>query len=80
MAASMSKPPQRMASRRHHAAERDDGRLGRAAADVDHHVADGLVDGEPGADGGRHGLLDEVGGRRAGPMGRLLHRPALHRS
>ena len=32
---------------------------------------------QPGADGRRHRLLDEVGGRRAGAVGRLLHGPAL---
>ena len=39
-------------------AERDDRDLGRAAADVDHHVAHRLVDREPGADRGGHRLLD----------------------
>ena len=42
------------------AAQRDDRDLGGAAADVDHHVARRLVDREPGADGGGHGLLDDV--------------------
>ena len=51
---------------RHDAAERDDRRLGRAAPDVDHHVADGLVDGQAGADGRRHGLLDQLGVGGAG--------------
>ena len=62
---------------RHHAAERDDRGLRGATAHVHHHVADGLVDGEPGTDGRRHGLLDEVGGRRPGPVRRLLHGPTL---
>ena len=61
----------------HHPAERDHRRLGGAAAHVDHHRADRLVDGEAGADGGGHRLLDEVGGRRAGVAGRLPHGPAL---
>ena len=61
------------------AAEGDDGHLGGAAADVDDHVAGGLVDGQPGADGRGHGLLDDVGGLAgAGVLGRLLHRPLLH--
>src|SRR5258708_38093853 len=34
--------------------------MGGAAADIHHHVAGGLGNGEPGADGGHHGLLDEV--------------------
>ena len=62
-----------------HPAQGDDRRLGGAAAHVDHHVAHRLVDGQPGTDGRRHGLLDEVGGRGAGPAGGLLDRPALHR-
>ena len=54
------------------AAERDDGDLGRAAADVDDHVAGRLGDGQPGADRGGHGLLDEVRLARAGREGRFL--------
>src|SRR5579871_104652 len=42
------------------AGERDDGDVGGAAADVDDHIAAGLGDGKTGADGGDHGLLDEV--------------------
>src|SRR5207247_658498 len=42
------------------AGERDDGDVRGAAADIDDHVAAGLGDGEAGADGGDHGLLDEV--------------------
>ncbi len=55
------------------AAEGDDRHLGGAAADVDDHVAGRLVDGQAGADGRGHGLLDDVG-RLAGPgvLGRLL--------
>ncbi len=40
--------------------ERDDGDVGGAAADVDDHVSAGFGDGETGADGGDHGLLNEV--------------------
>ena len=43
------------------ATEADDGRLGRTATDVDDHVADGLVDGQVGADRGGHRLLDQLG-------------------
>src|SRR6202007_1566863 len=42
------------------AGEGDDGDVGGAAADVDDHVAAGLGDGQAGADGRHHGLLDEV--------------------
>src|ERR687895_1570340 len=42
------------------AAERDHRDLARAAADVHDHVAGGLADGEPGADGGGPRLLDQV--------------------
>ena len=55
----------------HHPAERDQRRLGRAAADVDHHVGDRLVDRQRGADGRRHGLLDELRVGGTGPAGRL---------
>src|SRR2546421_626664 len=58
----------------HDPTERDDRDFRGAAADVDDHVAAGLVHGEAGADGGGHGLLDDVG-RLAGArvLGRLLH-------
>ena len=56
------------------AAERDDGDLGRAAADVDDHVAGRLLHRQPGADRRGHRLLDDVGGLAgAGVLGRLLH-------
>jgi hypothetical protein len=61
----------------HHAAQRDERRLGGATADVDDHVADRLVDRQIGPDGRGHGLLDELGVGRAGPPGRLGDRPAL---
>ena len=63
----------------HHPAEGDHRHLRRAAADVDDHVADGLVDRQSGPDGGRHGLLNEEAGRRAGPARRLLDGAALDR-
>ena len=59
------------------AGERDDGDLGRAAADVDDHVAARLGDGQARADGRRHGLLDQVDLARAGALGALLHRALL---
>jgi hypothetical protein len=54
---------------RHDATEADDRGLARAAADVDDHVADRLVDGQVGADGGRHRLFDQVGVGGAGTPG-----------
>src|SRR5439155_8562897 len=45
---------------RDNASERDHGDLGRAAADVDDHVAHRLVDGKAGADRGGHRLFEEV--------------------
>ncbi len=63
----------------HDATEGDDRDLGRAAADVDDHVAGGLLHGEAGTDGRGHGLLDDVGGLAgAGVLGGLLHGPLLH--
>ena len=53
------------------AAHRDHGHLAGAAADVDHHVPERLVDGQRRADRGGHGLLDEVGLGGAGPAGRF---------
>ena len=57
----------------------DDRGLGRSSPDVDHHVADRLVDVESGADGGGHRLLDEMRGGGAGTPGRLFHRTPLDR-
>src|SRR5205814_1323050 len=42
------------------AAERDDGDVGGAAADIHHHVAAGLGDGQSGANSGHHGLLHQM--------------------
>ena len=56
------------------AAERDDGDLGGAAADVDDHVAGRLLHRQTGTDGRRHRLLDDVGRLAgAGVLGGLLH-------
>ncbi len=67
------------AERRHDAAEGDDRDLGGAAADVDHHVAGGLVDRQPGADRGRHRLLDDVDPAAARLVAGLLDRTLLDR-
>jgi hypothetical protein len=57
--------------------ERDHSDLGRAAADVDDHRTGRLADRQPGADRGRHRLLDQVGLARAGRQARLLDRALL---
>ena len=59
------------------AGERDDGDVGRAAADVHDHVAGGFGDRQPGANRRGHRFLDEVhfAGLRA--IGAVLHRTAL---
>jgi hypothetical protein len=62
------------------AAEADHRDLGRAAADVDDHVAGGLVDRQTRADRGRHRLLDDVDPARSGLVAGLLHRALLHGS
>ena len=51
------------------AGERDDGDIGGAAADVDDHVAAGFGDGQACADGGDHGLLDEMNFGGLGAVG-----------
>ena len=58
-------------------AERDHRDLARPAADVDHHRAGGLADGQPGADRRRHRLLDQVRLSRPGREARLLDRALL---
>ena len=55
------------------AAQRDDGDVGGAAADVDDHVAGRLGDGQAGADRGGHGLLDEINFAGARAVGGVLH-------
>ena len=59
------------------AVERDDGDVGRAAADVDDHVPGRLGDGQVRPDRRRHRLLDEIDLGRLGPHGHVLDRPAL---
>ncbi len=58
---------------RDHATQRDHRDLARAAADVDDHVPERLVDRERRADRGRHRLLDEEGLGRARAPRRLQH-------
>ena len=59
--------------------ERDHRHVGGAAADVDHHVARGLGDGQAGADRGHHRLLDQEHLGGAGAHRRLAHRALLDR-
>src|ERR687895_463690 len=54
------------------AAGGDDRPLGGPAADVDHHVAGGLVHRQAGADGGGHRLFDDVDAARPGLVAGLL--------
>ena len=61
------------------AAERDDGHFRGAAADIHDHRARRLGDGQVGAHGRSHGLLDEVRLTSAGLNGSLEHRALLHR-
>ena len=79
IASSISSPPTRIDSRDDDPAERDHRDLAGAAADVDDHRARRLGDRQPGADRGRHRLLDQVGlagaGRQAGLLDRALLDP-----
>ncbi len=52
--------------------------IGGAAADIDHHVAAGLGDGQTGADGGHHGLLHQVHFAGLGAIGRVHDRALFH--
>ena len=61
----------------HDARQADDGDLGRAAADVHDHAADGVGGGQPRADGGRHRLFNDCDLPRAGFGGGLAHGAAL---
>src|SRR5690606_27462439 len=61
----------------HHAAQRDHGHFGRAAADVDHHRAAGVRHGQPSADGRRHGFFDQVHVRGARAQRGFADGPAL---
>ena len=77
MAASMSNDPTRTACSATTPPREIERGLRRAAADVDDHVADGLVDRQPGADGRGHRLLEQLRVGRAGPAGGLGDGPAL---
>jgi len=55
------------------ATQGDDGHLARPTADVQDHAPRGLGDGQPGADRGGHGFLDEIGLAGAGREAGLLH-------
>ncbi len=61
-----------------HAAQRDHAHFGRAAADVHHHGAGRFGNRQAGADGGRHGLLDQVHLAGAGAERGLADGAALH--
>ena len=49
-----------------------------AAADIDHHVAARLGDGQTGADGGYHGLLDQEHFTSLGAIGGILDRALFY--
>src|SRR5688572_23511360 len=59
------------------AVQRDDGDLGRAAADVEHHRAARLVDRQAPAERGRQRFRDDVDAARARALRRLLDRALL---
>ena len=59
------------------ACERDDRDVGRAAADVDDHVAGRFGNRHARADGGRHRFFDEMHLAGLGPHGAVFHRAAL---
>ena len=58
--------------------KRDDGDIRGAAADIDHHVAGGLGDGQTGADRRHHRLLHQVHFARFGAIGRIDDRALFH--
>ncbi len=62
------------AAAKNDAAERDDGDLGGAAADVDDHVAGRFLHGQADADRRGHRFLHEIDVARAGVDGRILDR------
>ena len=66
-ASSILSPPTRTLRRIDDAAQRQHGHFGGAAADVHHHRAGGFADRQPGADGGRHGFLDQIDAAGARP-------------
>src|SRR5712675_491281 len=74
IASSILSPPTRNALRADDASEADHRDVGRAAADVDDHVAGGLGDGQAGADGRGNGLLDQVDLAGARALGGFAYR------
>ena len=60
------------------AGQGDDRHLGRAAADVDDHVAGRFGDRKPGADRRGHGLFDQEDLPRPGRLRGFAHRALLH--
>ena len=60
------------------AGERDDGHVGGAAADIHHHVAVRLGDGQPRADGRHHGLFHQVHFTGLGAVRRIRDRALFH--
>ena len=62
----------------HDAAQRDDGDLRRAAADIHDHAAGGLADGQACTDGSCHGLLNDRHLTGTSLQGSLAHSAALH--
>src|SRR5262249_13862969 len=66
-------------ARKHDTAQRDDGDLGGAAADVDDHVTGRLGDRKAGADRRRHRLFDQIDFARPGRFCRFAHRAFLDR-
>src|SRR6202030_1280021 len=56
------------------AGEGNDGDIRGATANIHHHVATGLGDGQTGANGGDHGLLYQKHFARLGAISRILNR------
>src|SRR6202012_1975600 len=56
----------------------DDGDVGGAAAYVDDHVAAGFGDGKARADGGHHGLFDEINLAGLGAIGGVFDGALFH--
>ncbi|CAI8192505.1 MAG: Uncharacterised protein [SAR116 cluster bacterium] len=66
--------------RKYDIAKREDGHLGGAAADIDHHRARGLGHRQRGADRGGHRLFDQEDPACAGSLGRFLNGATLNSS
>ena len=74
-------PAERQRPPGHDPAEREHGDLCPPAAEHDHHAPPGVVDREPNPEGGGDVGLDQLDGPPpTGLLGRLLHRPLLHRA